>query len=189
MLLVKTKEILNTKPDSDEAAIERAKKDPKAFEVLYKKYFKEIFRFVHKKIQDDQETADLVSKVFIKSFKGISDFQYKGIPYSAWLYRVAINETNQYFRKSKTRHVVIDDQMSDSIASEGEMMEERQALLDELPDFINQLDPKELELIELRFYENMSFKQIGEIMDITETNSRVKTYRVLQKLKGLISNG
>jgi len=188
MLLVKAKYILSNEPESDEESIKRAKKDPKAFEVLYKKYFKEIFRFVHKKIHDDQETADLVSKVFIKSFQGIDKFQYNGIPYSAWLYRVAINETNQYFRKSKTRHVVLDERLNDSLAIEMDFEESKTTYLDQLPYVINELNPNELELIELRFYEGMSFKQIGTILDMTETNSRVKTYRVIQKLKRILSH-
>lgn len=189
MLLVKTSKRLSTNPEPDKEAIENAKKDPKAFEVLYKKYFKGIYRFVHKKVQDDQESEDLVSKVFIKSFQGIKSFEYQGIPYSAWLYRVAMNESNQYFRKNKTRHVVIDDKLGDSIALEIDWDTEREALLKNLPSVISSLNTNELELIEMRFYEDMSYKQMGFIIGITETNCRVKTHRALQKLKRLLSNG
>jgi len=180
---------LHEEQESDELIISRAKENPKAFEVLYRKYFKEIFRYVHKKVQDKDITADIVSQVFIKSFSNIHQFQYKGIPYSAWLYRVAINETNQYFNHNKTRHVVIDEHLTGSIAFEINKDHSKEELIDKLPAVLNQLKPLELELIELRFFEGMSYKQIGQILNISENLGKVKTFRVLKKLKKLIGNG
>ncbi|MEL7144771.1 MAG: sigma-70 family RNA polymerase sigma factor [Bacteroidota bacterium] len=189
MLLTQTKPILQETPESDEKAIAQAKEDPKAFEILYKKYYAEIFRFVDKKVMDKNDTADIVSRVFVKSFNQIHHFQYKGIPYSAWLYRVAINEANQYFNNSKTRHVVIDDHLSSSIAFELNTDHDKQQLIDQLPAALNRLKPLEIELIELRFYEGMSYKQIGEILNMSENTSKVKTFRALKKLKKVMNNG
>lgn len=173
---------------SDEEAIEKAKKNPQAYEILYKKYFHQIFRFIHKRVQDKDDTADIVSCVFIKSFHTIGDFKYKGIPYSSWLYRVAINECNQYFNKNKTRHLVIDDQIGDSISLELEIDPEAENLADRLPQVLTRLKPLELELIELRFYEGMSFREIGNVLNMSENHSKVKTFRVVKKLKTLLTN-
>ncbi|MGB3467910.1 MAG: RNA polymerase sigma factor [Cyclobacteriaceae bacterium] len=188
MLLTRSNHIVHHEAESDELLIERAKLNPEAFEVLYRKYYAEIFRYVHKKVQDQDETADIVSRVFIKSYRTIEDFQYKGLPYSAWLYRVAINETNQYFRKNKTRHVVIDEHLSSSIAFEINLDSSRSELIDKLPSVLNQLKPDNLELIELRYFEGLTFRQISEIMNLTETNCKVKTFRALKKLKKLLSH-
>ena len=176
-------------PESDERAVARAKEDPGAFEGLYKKYYAEIFRFVFKKVQNKEDTGDIVSRVFVKSFNSIHQFQYKGIPYSAWLYRVAINEANQYFNRNKIRHVVIDEHLSSSIAFELKSDQDKEQLLDRLPTILNRLKPKEIELIELRFYEGMSYKQMGDILNMTENNCKVKTFRTLKKLKNLMNHG
>ena len=149
MLLTKTNHTLQEAPESDEIAIARAKEDPRAFEALYRKYYAEIYRFVYKKVQDKDDSADIVSRVFVKSFNSIHQFRYKGIPYSAWLYRVAINEANQYFNNNKARHVVIDDHLSSSIAFELDTDHDKAQLIDQLPAVLNQLKPLEIELIEI----------------------------------------
>ena len=69
-------DITSTDSISDEEAIERAKRNPQSYEILYKKYFHQIFRFIHKRVQDKDDTADLVSGVFVKSFHTIS---FKGV--------------------------------------------------------------------------------------------------------------
>ena len=189
MLLTKTNPTLQEAPVSDEIAIERAKEDPGAFEVLYRKYYPDIYRFVFKKVQDKDETADIVSRVFVKSFNNIQQFRYKRIPYSAWLYRVAINEANQYFNSNKVRHVVIDEHLKSSIAFELSTDHGRQELIEQLPAVLNQLKPLELELIELRFYEGMSYRQIGDILNMSENTCKVKTFRTLKRLKKIMKNG
>ena len=173
-------------PDDD--AIRKAKKDPKAYEVLYKKYYHQIFRFIHKRIQNLDDTADIASTVFVKSFNTISEFECRGIPYSSWLYRVAVNECNQYFNKRKTRHLVIDDILENSISQEIEIDLFQERIRARLPEVLNRLKPLELELIELRFYEGMSFKEIGDVLNMSENHSKVKTFRIVKKLKTLLTN-
>ncbi|MEL6558562.1 MAG: sigma-70 family RNA polymerase sigma factor [Bacteroidota bacterium] len=175
-------------PMQDEEAIRAAKKDPKAYEVLYKKYYHQLFRFIHKRIQNLDDSADIASTVFVKSFKTISEFEYKGIPYSSWLYRVAVNECNQYFNKRKTRYLVIDDKLENSISQEIEVDLFKEKVKSRLPEILNLLKPIELELIELRFYEGMSFKEIGDVLNMSENHSKVKTFRIVKKLKTLLTN-
>ena len=179
---------LKPAPMQDEEAIRAAKKDPKAYEVLYKKYYQQLFRFIHKRVQNLDETADIASTVFVKSFKTIGEFEYKGIPYSSWLYRVAVNECNQYFNKRKTRYLVIDDKLENSISQEIEVDLFKEKVKSRLPEILNLLKPIELELIELRFYEGMSFKEIGDVLNMSENHSKVKTFRIVKKLKTLLTN-
>ena len=53
---------------------------------------------------------------------------------------------------------------------------------------LTDLTSDEMEMIELRFFEKLPFKEVGEILDITENNAKVRTYRILEKLKTILKN-
>lgn len=84
---------------SEKEWIERAKENPRWFEPLYDKYFSQIFRFLHKRHADEIITAELCSEVFYKALTKIKYYKDKGFPFSSWLYKIALNESNQAFRK------------------------------------------------------------------------------------------
>lgn len=171
---------------SDEDLILRAKTDTRAFRPLYEKYYKPIFLFVLHRTGEKNLSADLTSQVFLKAMVGLEKYAFRGLPFSSWLYRIAINECNSYFRKHKhVRTVVLEDHHADCVYEE--MFGENTAddLKRNLPFILQKLKPAELQLIELRFLEGRAFKEVAEILDISETHAKVKTYRTLGKMKKL----
>src|SRR6188768_3385607 len=101
--------------------VEKAKKDPEAFRPLYEKYFRQIFLFILHKVDDKEVTADICSQVFLKAMTHLQGYEHKNLPFSAWLYRIAVNETMAHFRKTqKTRHVVIDEKVLEKLYEEVE---------------------------------------------------------------------
>jgi RNA polymerase sigma-70 factor (ECF subfamily) len=163
--------------------IEAAKKDPRQFRYLYDRYYKEIFLFVNRRADDEHITADITQTVFLKALQHLKNYEYRGIPFSAWLYRIAANEVMQHFRDhSKVRTVCLETGDLD------EMLEDDNSGIDpakreQVFAAIKKLTPQELELIEMRFFEKRPFKMIADIKGITENNAKVKTYRILEKLK------
>lgn len=174
--------------DEEKQWVEAAKADPKAFESLYKKYYTDIFRFIWKRTANEELTAILVSDVFIKALQNIQKFSYRGVPFSAWLHQIARNEINLYYRKSqKNRSVSFGtDQIRECIHDLEEDDREEQLAL--LINALNELSTEELELVEMRYFEKRSFKEVSEILDIKEGNAKVKMHRVMQKLKSIILN-
>ena len=85
---------------NEEEVLTLSRTDPEAFKSIYTKYFKKIFLFVLHRIGEKQISADITQQVFLKALMGLSKFQFKGLPFSAWLYRIAINECNDFFRKT-----------------------------------------------------------------------------------------
>lgn len=171
----------------DKDLVERAKKDPEAFRPLYEKYFKQIFLFIHNKVGDKEITGDLCSQVFLKAMTHLHSYVHKSLPFSAWLYRIAVNETMAYFRKTqKTRHVLIDEKMLNQLYEEVEKPD-IERFKGDLSKAIEKLSLDEVQLIELRFFEEKSFKEIGFIFNITENNAKVKLYRLLDKIRTEIS--
>ena len=169
------------------AQIEAAQRNPREFRHLYDKYHKPIFLFIYRRTDDESLTADLTQQVFLKALQSIGSFRYKGVPFSAWLYRIASNEVSQHFRNNKkTRTVCLEHSDINAFAEETNGLvdvEKREAMFKAL----GELPMHDLELIEMRFFEKRSFKEIGDIQNITENNAKVKVYRILDKLKRLMT--
>lgn len=173
----------------EEMLIRRAQADSEEFRTLYERYFKSIFLFVHHKVGDKAITADITSEVFLKALLNIKRFEFRGYPFSSWLFRIALNECNDFFRKTK-RHRLVSVDSSDIEKLYEELTTETQLhdLQAKLPLILEQLSVDELQIIELRFFEHRPFKEIAEILGITETYAKVKVYRILERMKKLFLN-
>ncbi len=180
--LHKTKEEI----ESELLLIKRAQADPACFGPLYDRYYKPVFLFVYRRTDDEDLTADLTSQVFLKAITHLPRYEYKGLPFSAWLFRIAVNEVNMLFRQTKNkRSLSIEDGCLERMAEEiGESDKEERIEL--LLKGIQGLAMDEIQYIELRFFEDRSFKEIADIMCITENNAKVRTYRILDKIKKLL---
>lgn len=171
----------------DEQAVREAKADPRAFKPLYERYYKPIFVFLFHRTGDKNVSADLVSQVFLKALAGLDKYEFRGLPFSSWLYRIAVNECNSYFRKNRSvRVVVLEDHHANAVYDD--MFRENMAedLRRHLPRILEKLKPAELQIIELRYLEGRAFKEVAEILNISETYAKVKTYRTLRKMKKLL---
>jgi RNA polymerase sigma-70 factor (ECF subfamily) len=118
----------------------------------------------------------------------LNTYTFKGVPFSAWLYIIAINEVNQHFRKAnKNRVVALEDKFVDTIKYEFDNKEELEINIEKLSKVIQMLKPDEITIIELRFFEERPFKEVADILGLTETNAKVKVYRIVQKMKELFN--
>jgi RNA polymerase sigma-70 factor (ECF subfamily) len=81
--------------------IQKAKENKQFFGFLYEKYYEQIFVFIFKKLQDEDITGEVCSLTFLKAMSNLEKYEDRGFPFSSWLYRIASNEVNQYFRKNK----------------------------------------------------------------------------------------
>jgi RNA polymerase sigma-70 factor (ECF subfamily) len=115
--------------------------------------------------------------------QNINKYQHRGLPFSSWLYRIAINELNQYFRSQKRyRTINIETAQLGNILRDIQY-EDREDEYRRMIDCMKRLSSGDYLLIEMRYFEGRPFREIGEILEITENNAKVKTYRALDKLK------
>jgi RNA polymerase sigma-70 factor (ECF subfamily) len=162
--------------------IKASKTNPQCFEPLYKKYYEQILKFVYKRMDNLDDTREVTSIVFSKAISNINKYKDNGHPFSSWLYRIALNEITQFYRDSKKmRAVSIEEKGLKYIAEEtGGYKRELISVLKKAMQYLSEPD---LLLIELRFFEERPFSEVGEIIGITENNAKVKTYRAIDKLK------
>lgn len=175
--------ISNSDMDAEWKIIQAAQKNPASFRTLYEKYYVPIFRFVLKRAGEESIAADITSQVFLKAMNKLPKYEYRGVPFSAWLYRIASNEVTQYFRKSsKNRMVSINESNISELVTEeydDNTEEQRKAL----KQMLSELKEDDLIMVELRFFEQRSFKEIAQILNMTESNAKVKTYRIVERMK------
>lgn len=105
--------------DIEKQQIEDSKADPEYFEPLYIKYYEPILKFVYKRIENLNDVREVTSIVFTKALANIHKYKDQGFPFSSWLYRIAINEINQFYRdNTKVRIISIDEKGINNIAEE-----------------------------------------------------------------------
>lgn len=163
--------------------VEKAKLNPAAFSPLYEKYYEPILRFVYQRCNDKETAYDITAHVFLKAMQNLKNYSFKGLPFSSWLYRIARNEVIDHHRQKPNDRVVSIDRtglsniLHDTDA--GDKEEYIQLILKELKT----LNEEEMQMIEMKYFEKRQFKEIAEILDITETNAKVKAHRIIEKLR------
>ena len=163
--------------------IKKAQENNRYFTPIYEKYYEDIFIYVNRRVDDLETTADITSMVFYKCLQNLNKFEFRGVPFSAWLFRIAINEINLFFRSEKknNRCVSLNDIHINTLFEEieTEPQIDRHQLITQL---LEQLSAYEIQFLELRFFEGHSFKEIAYLLELSEVNAKVKTYRIIKKL-------
>jgi RNA polymerase sigma-70 factor, ECF subfamily len=167
----------------EESLIRKAQEDSAAFEPLYTAYYKRILEFSYKRLNTVDDARDVTQQVFLNALTNLKNYECRGLPFSSWLFRIALNEMNSHFRKTKKfRAVNLDTVSLGHLVSE--MWPVREELpVDQLAQSLTKISSLDYLLIEMRFFEQRAFKEIAEILEITENNAKVKTYRALDRLK------
>ncbi|MCH2234522.1 MAG: sigma-70 family RNA polymerase sigma factor [Crocinitomicaceae bacterium] len=165
--------------------VKRAKEDPREFEPLYSKYHEQIFRYIYQRMDDKELAGDITSQVFLKAMNNLHRYEFRGVPFASWLYRIAKSELYQSFRDKKAQRTVNVDSMNMFEMIEEMEEDDSQINRKKLLEVIKLLKEEEIQLIEMRYFEKRSFREIGEILEITENNAKVKSHRIVLKMKKL----
>lgn len=175
--------IISEIKNEEEVFLAKAKRNPEHFRFFYEKYYEKIFRSIYLRMDNKEDAVDLTQQTFIKALNNLNKFQFCGFQFGTWLTRIALNEVNQFYRKTnKVRIINITSEIENHLLTEIES-EEFELNKEFLFVALKQLTVKEFSLIEMRFFENKSFNTIALELEITENNAKVKTYRVITKLR------
>jgi RNA polymerase sigma-70 factor (ECF subfamily) len=158
-----------------------AQQDKRKFEPLYRSYYPRIIAYVYQRVNDHDTAHEITSQVFYAALENLGKYKPQGVPFGAWLFRIAMNKLNEMFRKSKVQRTINIDTEGLHLLS-GELAEK------ELPHHdlfiaLQSLGREELELIDMRFFENRSFKEMCAILGLGESACKMRVYRILEKLK------
>lgn len=172
-------------PDTDQAVtalVDRAREgDADAFGALYDRYQPEILRYLTHQLRDVDQAEDLAQQVFLKAWEAIPRYQHRGVPFKAWLYRMARNQVIDHFRKQRpTSDLEGIDPAVEPEAEERVLAGERSS---RLRSALDRLSPDHREVLTLRFLMEKSAAEIGEVMNRKEVTVRGLQMRALRALR------
>ena len=148
----------------EESLVRRAQHcDQEAFAQLYEEHFDKIYRYVTLKIGNETEAEDMTQQVFLNALQSISSFKWKGVPFSAWLFRIAHNQVVDYFRSKKRTVVPLDESLVSS-SDNPQSATERKLDIEQLILATKQLTEAQREVISLRFAGELSIAQVAKAM-------------------------
>jgi RNA polymerase sigma-70 factor (ECF subfamily) len=180
--------MMRSKPKdaSDESAlIQRAKIDSEAFGILYERYVDRIYKYVYYRTGNVADAEDLTARIFERAMKNIGSYQEQGVPFSAWLYRIAHNLVANWHRdRSRRTFIALEDVSQLTMIDHGpefaaQLMEDKEALR----EAIGRLHAERQELLMLKFIERLSNAEIGEIMGRSEGAIKSLYHRTLLSLR------
>jgi len=175
--------------DSEEQLVERAKHDPDAFGELYERYVDRIYNYIFYRTRDVHEAEDLTARVFYRALSHMASYRQHGVPFAAWLYRIAHNLVANWYRDRSRHHDMrLDDMISLAARGAGpdhlaERSEETRGLLDAMA----RLSVERQQLLILKFAEDMSNLEIARVMGRTEGAIKSMYHRTLVVLRDEMS--
>ena len=171
---------------SDDVALTQAVEgDAQAFGILYERYVNRVFNYIYYRTGNIYDAEDLTERVFMRAMNHIGNYHNKGLPLSAWLYRIAHNLVANWHRdNSRRKEIPLDEGVltrHDGEHPEHELLisEERERLL----RVIRRLPADRQQLLILKFTEHLSNADIGQIMGRTEGAIKSLYHRTLLSLR------
>lgn len=178
---------------NEESLVRRAQqRDEQAFAQLYEEYFDKIYRYVTLKIGDRMEAEDITQQVFLNAIKAISSFKWRGIPFSAWLFRIAHNQVVDFLRrKSKRATTPLEESLVasnyDSQIYDPQLIAEQRLDIERLLVATRKLTPAQQEVISLRFAGELPIAQVAKIMGKSEGAVKALQHSAIVALRKVFS--
>ncbi|MEZ4905629.1 MAG: RNA polymerase sigma factor [Spirosomataceae bacterium] len=169
--------------------------DSQAFGRVYDVFYPKIFGYAFRRVGDYDIARDVAAETFLKAFLNLKKYRFEGHAISAWLYKIATNEINLFFRNQKYRPDLF-GQLSDDMLSDQQLMtvfeKERVEAENQLSNYeafaevqrhLKTLDVKYQEVIALKYFEEKSIVEISAILEKPEGTIKSLLSRGIEKLR------
>jgi len=180
--------------DADRSAVEAARRDPRAFEALYRKYVAQVYSFALYELRNTHAAEDVTAQVFLKALSGMHSFREQaeapGSSFRVWLFQIARNALSNERRRVR-RHpeapieLALDFASRDDVAAEALDRDQ----LNRAWRHIDKLPTERRQALLLRFVEEMSTREIGQVLGRSEGATRVLIHRALSTVASQIGRG
>lgn len=169
-----------TSLNDERLLIQAAQSDPSRFAELYESNFNRVYAFVARRVKDREEAQDVTAEVFHQALRNLGRFQWRGVPFAAWLLRIAANALADRWQRAG-REVPADAAELEAEARPADVMEiERRAMLFQLVDRL----PQDQKLVVVRrFVEQKSIREIAQELGRSEGAVKQLQFRALETLR------
>lgn len=173
----------------EELLIQKAQRgESDAFGFLYDRYFPKIYRFTLLKVSRRVDAEDITHQVFLNAWQNIRSYEFRGFPFSSWLYRIARNMVIDFYRTQK-RDVDIESVPEEIFMDDpnfSELVDSRMEL-EFVARALKKLKDDDQNILLLKFVNELSSKEIAEVIEKSEGAVRVMQHRALKQLKTIIN--
>jgi RNA polymerase sigma-70 factor (ECF subfamily) len=170
-------------PTEERGLVLRAiRRDSAAYGILYETHLDRVYRYVYYRVGSTAEAEDLTEQVFLKAWEAIERYEARGVPFIAWLYRLAHNLVVDHYRARRPTMPLEDVAEAEEPGANTLDAVESELDAEEVRLAVRKLSPEHQQLIVLRFVEGMSHAEVAQITGKTEGATRVVQYRALQSL-------
>jgi len=159
--------------------------DRPAFAALVESYWDRLYRWLYHLTHDQHTAEDLAQETFLKAFAGLKKFQ-AGTNFAAWLFRIAHNNFANQCRTAARQREPLPDDLTDSRRGPLEEAVSAEALQN-VARAIQRLPADFRAALLLRLEEGLSFRQIAEVLDLTEETARWRVFKARQKLMSILA--
>lgn len=171
---------------AERLAIEAAKKDPARFAELYENNFDRVYAFIARRVRDRSEAEDVTSEVFQQALANLPRFEWRGVPFAAWLFRIAANSIiDRAKRATKERDLPasLDTSVDVSFEIVQDEIEQRARLF----QLVRRLPENQRRVIVMRFSEEKSIREIARELARSEGAVKQLQFRALENLRARLS--
>jgi RNA polymerase sigma-70 factor (ECF subfamily) len=156
-----------------------------AFDQLVRRHQQGVWRIVRRYLKRDADAADVTQLVFVRAFKGIGNFR-GAASVRSWLYRIAINCALSWLRDHRREEPaeIAEDALTEAPVAPGRLAAGADSA--RLRAAITQLPPKQKLVLELRVFDDLSFKEVAELADCTENTAKVNFHYAVKKLRDIL---
>jgi RNA polymerase sigma-70 factor, ECF subfamily len=168
------------KEADEKLLVEAAQKDPRCFAELYEAHFDPVYAFIARRVPSRADTEDLTAEVFQQALANLAKFEWRGVPFRAWLYRIAANAMADRWQLVSRQPGTYPEEQADRQAQLDFEGIERRAQLYRL---VNTLPEEQRHVIEMRFAEEKSIREIAREMKRTSGAIKQLQFRAIQNLR------
>jgi RNA polymerase sigma-70 factor (ECF subfamily) len=172
--------------EEERLLVEAAQRDRAAFDKLYDRYFDQIYSYVYYHCGNREQAEDITAATFQRGLEDLPNFHWRGVPYSAWLYRVASRLLSRDRRRPAWLELQ-EDRVGDA-ADEPDTAWLRREASTELHDAIRGLPPDQRQAILLRFFAGMRNKEVGKVMNRSEGAVKLLVFRAVSNLREALAD-
>ena len=167
---------------NDRLLVEAAQRDPARFAELYENNFERVYAYVLRRVGDRAETEDVTAEVFHHALENLKRFEWRGIPFAAWLYRIAANLISDRWQRNRREQTADEAEQIEALPANSAEFEEveRKATLFRL---VNTLPAEQRRVVVLRFVEEKSIKEVAREIKKTEGAVKQLQFRALTALR------
>ena len=165
--------------------VEAAQSDPARFDTLYELHFDRVYAFIAGRVHDRATAEDLTADVFYKALANLRSYEWRGIPFAAWLLRIAANAVIDRSQRASREHPMLDDPPDPGVKPDMCAIEHRARLF----QLVKGLPETQRRVVQERFVDQRSIREIAERLGKSEGAVKQLQLRALERLRAQMEGG